>query len=95
KYDANTKAIALDIEAINDDIILGAHPLFEPALNFYRQTKHLTKYTEVDHDGYRKAGDYNYFVIPDEDRQKIVQDSLQVIKEYQPSQTILASRRNK
>lgn len=90
KYDANTKAIALDIEAINDNINLGAHPLFEPALNFYRQTKQLTKYTEVHHDGYRKAGDYNYFVIPEEDRQKIDNDSLSVIKEYIPGRTILA-----
>lgn len=92
KYDANTKEIANDIRHMNADIILGAHPLYEPALTFYKQTEHITRFQEIDHDGYRKPGNYNVFMIPDEDRQKLTQDSLTLIKEYLPSHTILARK---
>lgn len=92
KYDANTKEIASDIEGIQGDILLGAHPLFEPALNFYRITVPLSKFQQLHNDGYRKEGEYDHYVIPEEDRQKIDAEGLMVIKEYFPSGTILARK---
>lgn len=89
KYDSNSKEIVQDIEAIEGDILLGVHPFFQPSFEFYRRTLDLRKFGELHVDGYKKEGEYDHYVIPLEDRQKIEQESLTVIKEYSPSEAIL------
>ena len=92
KYDANTKEIAKDIEHLEGEVQLGVHPLYVHGLNFYRQTKHLTKFPDIHSDGYRLKGDYNYFVIASVDRHKIEAEGLTILKEYSPGGAILAKK---
>jgi hypothetical protein len=93
KYDANTREISQDIEAIDGPILLGVHPFFQPSMEFYRRRFHLRKFGEMHVDGYRKEGVYDVFVIPTEDQGKIEQEHLQVVKEYLPSGAVVAVRR--
>jgi hypothetical protein len=93
KYDANTKQIVSDINTIESDHFkLGVHPLFEPAVNFYRKTMTITKFDAIHADGYRQGGEYEFYIIPAEDKEKLVQERLEVIKTYQPGEATLAEK---
>jgi len=95
EYDSRTKdmlkALEADVHARNgvqqNQVSLGITWLFEPTINFYRQTHHLSWLKEVNRDGYKGAYDYYYI---ENDSAFIDSTRLTVVKKFDEIQTALA-----
>ncbi len=66
EYDADTRTMIRDLEADaepapGEQVRLGIYWIFEPSVNFYRDTWELDWLNEVDRDGYEK--DFEYFYV--------------------------------
>lgn len=91
-YDADTKNMLLDLSKEKENtkvkkVRLGITWLFEPTINFYRQTKNLDWLEEVDRKGIRSNYDYYYVAKIDED--KIPKLNKTLIKKYPVSESTL------
>ncbi len=94
KYDANTKNMILELEKVvpektkNQTVKLGINWLFEPTINFYRQTRNLDWLEKVTREGIDDNYDYLYVLkdqLPDI-------ENAAIIKEYEISQSVLLKK---
>ncbi len=85
-YDANTKEMVFDMEKQIDKshkIKLGITWLFEPTINFYRETKSLNWLEPVNRDGLN--GDYEFYYVNDGDLNSFDKTNKILIKTYPES----------
>ena len=93
-YDCETKYMLNDLIKIHDegklkqnDVKLGINWVFEPTINFYRQTKHINWLLPVDRDGIKTTDDY--FYIFNDSIVNIKPDTYTKLIEYNKSETVL------
>ncbi len=98
KYDANTKNMILELEkeftaeAEKNTIKLGIKWLFEPTINFYRETRNLDWLERVNREGI--DGDYDYYYILKEQLPVLNNErNVAIIKEYDISNTLFLERK--
>jgi len=90
KYDANTKNMILKLEkevpkeSKSNTIKLGIKWLFEPTINFYKETKNLDWLEKVNREGV--DGDYDYYYILKDQLPEL--NHVEIIKEYNISNTL-------
>jgi uncharacterized membrane protein len=94
KFDSKTERMLSDLEnqAKQDDIKsvkLGTLWLFEPTINFYRNTKKYSWLEKVTEDNYEN-GDYDYYYLDNCGLGFINRKNLTIIKHYNISNTYLA-----
>jgi hypothetical protein len=70
-------------------ISLGISWVFEPTINYYRQTKALNWLKEVNRDGYKGAFDYYYI---ENDSAFVDSTGLTVVKKFNEIQTVLGAK---
>ena len=94
EYDMETKTMMNNLidyhnkNKTNDNLVrIGINWLFEPTINFYRQTKNVTWLIEADRNGIKKTDDY-YYIFKDQLKEL---DSLnyKVISEFNRINTVL------
>ena len=73
KFDMNNKKIICVLEKQNRTVQLGISWLFEPSLNFYRQTKDLNWLNPLDREGLKSNDDFYY----------VTEDDLKLIPDYE------------
>jgi uncharacterized membrane protein len=83
RYDCNTKEMLEDLSKENTNIKLGITWLFEPAINFYRETNSLTWLQSVNRDGL--PGDYDYYYVEANDLNSFDKSNKLLIKNYPES----------
>jgi hypothetical protein len=92
-YDANTD---LAIKAIVKDNpeqapkSISAYWLYEPALNFYRETQELSWLSPVVRDSL--GGHYHYYYCGEQNTQELPTDSIQLVAAFPDSKTLLFKR---
>lgn len=94
RYDMETKNMVEELEKFHNkteketmDVTLGINWLFEPTINFYRQSKNLKWLREVDRNPISKTKDY-YYIFKDQLSQ-LDSVNYQVIAEFKKLNTIL------
>jgi hypothetical protein len=90
-FDADTKRMILDLEkekttSGRQKIKLGVTWLFEPGLNFYRQTKKLDWLETITRE--EVSGNFDLYYVSSEDRAKVPAGK-KIIKEYANSNSLL------
>ena len=96
QYDASSKDMLHDLskeKTPNTKIKLGITWLFEPSINFYRETKHLNWLEPVNRDGL--VGDYDYFYVDSNDLNSFDTTNTIRLKTYPISGATLFKKRNK
>lgn len=96
QYDASSKNMLQDLskERIDGEKIkLGITWLFEPTINFYRETAHLSWLEPVNRDGL--TGDYDYFYVESNDLNSFDTTNRTLLKTYPISGATLFKKRNK
>jgi hypothetical protein len=93
-YDANTKIMLYDLETIaqpnsatDEKITLGVNWLFEPTINFYRETRNITWLDDVTRDGFTM--DQQYFYILETDLNELPVSDYEIVRVYKDSNSIL------
>jgi hypothetical protein len=99
-YDSETKDMIQTLSSIqknNDNnskkVKLGINWLFEPTINFYRETKDLKWLLPVDRNGINQEDDY--FYIFKDDLCKLENSEYAIIKEYKSINTVLIKNKIK
>lgn len=92
RYDANTKEMLFDLSKENTTVKLGITWLFEPAINFYRETQYLKWLAPVNRDGVN--GDYNYYYVEPSDLNSFDKNNKVLIKIYPESGATLYKKIN-
>jgi hypothetical protein len=98
KYDASTRKMLEDVaadlqpEKVKDPITIGIHWTFEPTINYYRETQHLSWLNVADQNGFKVSATYYY--VYESDSAYLHQHNLQIIKRYPISGTLLAKPGN-
>lgn len=98
EYDMYTKDMLITLEQYhnehgkNDKVNLGIHWIFDPTINFYKETKELDWLEPVNRDGFER--EYDYYYIFKEDLPKLDAYNLEVVKEYEESKSILLFNRS-
>jgi hypothetical protein len=97
RYDSCTKLMIDELEKdraqttpVRNNVSMGISWVFEPAINFYRETRHLNWFKEVNRDGY--IGDFDYYYI-ENDTGYVAHNNKIVVKEFPEIQTVLAKSR--
>jgi hypothetical protein len=93
-YDADTRQLFETLEqrrGSRTNIRVGVSWQLEPALNFYRETRHADWMLPVRRDGF--DGDRQFYALIDNDRQEIATRALTVIYRGPVSGTVLATGR--
>ena len=92
KYDANTDKMLNDLENeksnafdSSNKLKLGINWLFEPTINFYRETKNLDWLDSVTRDGIAAKYDY-YYILHDD---SISMENRTILKDYPISNSLL------
>lgn len=93
QYDSSTKQMLCDLKkesraAENNKTKLGVVWIYEPTINFYRDTKKLDWLQQVDRSG--PGGNFDYYYVNTLDYFK--NGGIQVIKEYKTSQSYLVRK---
>lgn len=98
EYDMETKNMIQKLEEFhtkfepnNTDKRIGINWLFEPTINFYRQTKNLSWLSEADRNGINK--EQNYYYIFKDQLKELDSVKYQIIAEYSRINTVLLLRR--
>ena len=94
-YDADTKTMLSDLNIFrqnNPHVKLGITWIFEPTINFYRETQSLTWIQPVNRDGLN--GDYNYFYLEQGDLNSFDKSNKVLIKMYPVSGAMLFKKIN-
>lgn len=94
KFDSETKNMLMDLSAYRntavqekDSVILGLDWMFEPTVNFYRQTLNLHWLAHADRNGLNENQDY-YYIFRDE-LHMLDTACYKVIREYKKTNTFL------
>ncbi len=96
RYDCDTKNMLNDLslkKKSDSKIKLGITWLFEPTINFYRETTHLNWLEPVNRDGL--TGDYDYFYVESNDLNSFDTTNKTLLKTYPFSGATLFKKRNK
>ena len=93
-YDSETKNMITNIIKLHNegklkqkDVKIGIQWMFEPTINFYRETKHLTWLLPVDREGIKTTDDY--FYIFKVDLVNIKPNTYYTIQAFPKSETLL------
>lgn len=93
RYDADTKSIVKVLAGLR-----GAGPMrvgiswpLEPVLNYYRETRALAWLPPFTREG--PDGDYDYYILIEQDQDRIARDHLQVVYRGRISNTVIARRK--
>jgi hypothetical protein len=90
-YDVSTKEMLIDLEKEKENsakqkMHLGVTWLFEPSINFYRETKKLDWLQKVTRENV--SAEYDFYYVSDEDQKNIPEGKI-TIKEYPASKSRL------
>ena len=95
KYDASTKDMIRIVMKMNkgkklekDSVQMGITWNFEPSINYYREKNKLTWMKPVNRNG--PDGKYDYYYLPETDRETLKKHKLRVIKKFNISRSYLA-----
>lgn len=93
-FDADTKNMMIDLDSLVkkesiSKVKLGVMTLYEPAINFYRQTKKYEWLEKVTEDGYRDRV-YDFYYLGDSSSNYIASKHMSVLHHYPLSNSVLA-----
>jgi len=96
QYDSDTKNAMIDLEKEvgltgKASVSMGVMWLFEPTVNFYRQTKKYSWLEEVKSEDFRN-GSFDYYFLKDTNLIFVNEMKLEIIKEYKSTSSYLIKR---